>query len=328
MAHITTNILQLLTGPTRARSLLQRLVFGVGLLLILPTYGENVMQVTAISFANSPVLSNSTLYASYTDGEAKVWSLTLEAQFSNECLAAAGATARYIDKHSSGRENGLRIIIVQQNISSDGCPDIYQPQIKKHRIDMPADITINQILLMNYFETYGGWKRKYQVALLDIDQASTAKAATIYQPLPLRPIAPNATLPTIKNLTITAANGNSTSIPRYTLAFDAQLHNSCDANGEIDVHLIESRSVQVTQDQNTFYDWLLVLQRPGAARCFNRPRAATQHFSMQRSFHPHYMRNLLILNPILPNTNIQEKPFIDISINSIGGASQPQIGPR
>lgn len=302
MHHTIAFFLKLSTGFSRIRSLSWRLIFASGLFLSLPACGENNrMHVNEFSFVNNPALSNGMLHTNIYSG-VKVWSLTLEAQFANECLAAAGATAHYIDNH------GLRILIVQQNISPSGCPDIYQPKEKKLRIDIPVDNSINKILLMNHFGIHHDWLREYQVSILEADNAITTSITSSHQLIPLRSLA-NAALPVLSNLTVSTMPSN-----RYAIAFDLKFTSSCEANSEIETYIMESRSDPDNPEQNIFHDWLLIFQPGSTVHCTKTEETVIRHFELNRNYHPHYKRQLLILNPLSLDKWASGKPFTIIPV--------------
>lgn len=273
------------------------------------------MHVKVRSFVNDPVLSNSTLHT-YMDRGSKIWSLTFTTEFSNECLATASASAQYIDKYDHDHHDALRIVLVQQNASSNGCPDIYQPQKRLFRIDMPQDTAINRILLMNYFESSRGWQSDYQIAILHTDAAVDTKPITSYQTLPLQRIAAaTATLPLLLNLSARAET-ETISVPYYNLQFDIQFANHCEADNGIDVYLLESRSDPANPQRDTLYDWLLVLLRntDTVTVCTNKAKTEMRHFALRRNYHVDYKRKLLILNPLPLATNRRERPFAAMDI--------------
>lgn len=267
------------------------------------------MTLQEMSLVNNPILSGAALHIHANTGS-RVWRLSFAAELDNDCLATQGVTARYIDRHSTTNAgDGLRIIMIEQNPSPDGCPEIYQPQQKMFSINMPMDTRIKQILLLNYFAQQRTWQSDYQVAVLAVGQAiATKPPKNQHQPLILQRFGAATTLPALSNMVIKADAG-TTSTPRYTLAFDAHFANRCDADSGIEVRLIESRSNPNAPVQETMYDWLLVMQRNGATRCDAAAQPLTRHFTLQRNLHPHYKRQLLALNPLAPSTTTQKMPF-------------------
>lgn len=266
------------------------------------------MTLKEMSFVNYPLLTSAVLHT-HTDAGTPIWRLSFAAQFANACLTKQGVMARYIDKFSvTNVGNGLRIIMIEQNPSPDGCPEIYQPQQKMFSIDMPKDARIKQILLLNYFAQQHIGRSDYQIAMLAVDQAIASKSPNQHQPLTLQRLGATTTLLELSNIAIKADAGTA-SMPRYTMAFDVHFANPCEADNGIEVRLIESRSNPNAPASETMYDWLLVMQRNGATRCDATAQPLTRHFTLQRDLHPYYKRQLLVLNPLIPMAATHKKPF-------------------
>ncbi len=271
------------------------------------------MTLKEMSFVNYPLLSSASLHT-HTGAATPVLRLSFAAQFANACLATQGVMARYIDRFSvTNARDGLRIIMIEQNPSPDGCPEIYQPQQKMFSIDMSRDAPIKQILLLNYFAPQHTWQSDHQITMLAVDRAIARKSPTQHQPLILQRLGATTTLLALSNITIKSDVGTA-SMPRYVIAFDVHFANRCEADNGIEVRLIESRSNPSAPASQMMYDWLLVMQRNGATRCDKTAQPFARHFTLQRDLHPYYKRQLLVLNPLTPMATTPTKPFHALNV--------------
>lgn len=102
------------------------------------------MDVTSYSFTNSPLLiapkacrANDRLH------------VVAQARFVNDCYADAGIDASYIDLGDS--VSGIhRVLILQQRVDPEGCPDIFMPEVRPVMVVARAAEFVQNVYVLDH----------------------------------------------------------------------------------------------------------------------------------------------------------------------------------
>ena len=90
-----------------------------------------------------------------------ILAVKFEASFANDCLLQAGAEAFYVDfpSHESQAQKDTRILLLKQNSTRNGCPEIYQPVRRNYLVLLENTENINHLAFFDQvFSSSDIWK--------------------------------------------------------------------------------------------------------------------------------------------------------------------------
>lgn len=266
------------------------------LLLGAPTRCSAVDGLTLqeFSFANDPVLRGAELRRG-----PERWILQFEARFANGCLADAGINVAYADlADPRARSGGTRAVWVRQRVNPEGCPDIFQPVVRRYAAELAPWKGAHNFVVLNYAPEDAA-RDAEELQLFRVDLEGREESGTPDRErlrVDAVPLHAGDGYPVISRLEVEGAR--ATLGYRYTVRFTALFATSCRAERGATAALIESRLGVSERTGGPVLDWLLVVN-PIASDCpASDGPPVSRAFEFAREVRADHDRRLVLLNPV------------------------------
>lgn len=259
-----------------------------------PTVNADSERISARTFslASQPLVSRATWSAELGPSATASSQLLFDAEYANDCYAAAGLHAQYlVQRGRAPNEQNLVFVLVRQNAVPAGCPVLYQPIKRSYRLEVPAQLSRDRLAILNVSDAASPRERCLQVAILSLQPhrglMSDARAA-------LASGAP-VELPLLSKLQVRSKIIGTDVI--YTLQFTAQLANTCTAATAAAV-IMESRIPAGDGTHEPVFDWLLVTAKDSTQKCAIGEASVTRRFKFTQRVRSDYPRVVAVANAV------------------------------
>ncbi len=240
------------------------------------------------SATNEPEVRNATLS---TAGEP--WSLRFDARFANSCLADAGIEVEYLTVPSPSGEAATkeRMVLVRQAPTPLGCPEIYQPVLRRYAAEVEADRRVRRTWLINDAQA----ESELQMRSLPLEPPESGEPDTGGRERVRATALPDP--PLVGEVTVRRELMPDEREVEYVVHLDVLFADRCRFEAGAEASVLESRTGVSDRTGGAVIDWLLLLDR-GASTCAGPDPGAPvrARYQIKRRVHADYDRKLVLLN--------------------------------
>lgn len=300
MATSIAGLLRILSLKTFASNAGREIIrtrrcFALAMCCAIPTVvnadGDGISART-FSLTSQPLVSRATWSAERGGSAAASSQLLFDAEYANDCYAAAGLHAQYlVQRGRAPNEQNLAFVLVRQNAVPAGCPELYQPIKRSYRLDAPARWSRDRLAILNVSDAASPRERRLQVAILSLQRhrgPMKGARAVLASGAPVE-------LPLLSQLDVSSKITGTDVV--YTLQFTAYFSNACTA-ATADAVILESRIPAGDGTPDPVFDWLLVTAKDSTQKCATGETSVTRRFKLTQRVRSDYSRVVAVANAV------------------------------